>query len=83
MQKGDAAKLKLLLSGISARLTKNRDFFVQAVCTFTSGKKKFDARLTRTDKGMNCASRAARAKWMLPDSARSSWNRRKSSMNPC
>ena len=51
MQKGDAAKLKLLLSGISARLTKNRDFFVQAVCTFTSGKKKFDARLARTDKG--------------------------------
>ena len=45
MQKGDAAKLKLLLSGISARLTKNRDFFVQAVCTFTSGKKKFDAQL--------------------------------------
>ena len=51
MQKGDAAKLKLLLSGISARLSKNRDFFVQAVCTFTSGKKKFDARLARTDKG--------------------------------
>lgn len=51
MQKGDAAKLKLLLSGISARLTKNRDFFVQASCTFTSGKKKFDAQLTRTDKG--------------------------------
>ena len=51
MQKGDAAKLKLLLSGISARLTKNRDFFVQAVCTFTSGKKKFDARLTRGEAG--------------------------------
>ena len=30
MQKGDSAKLKLLLAGISARLTKNRDFFVQA-----------------------------------------------------
>lgn len=26
MQKGDSAKLKLLLAGISARLTKNRDF---------------------------------------------------------
>lgn len=51
MQKGDAAKLKLLLSGISARLTKNRDFFVQAVCTFTSGKKKFDAQLARTEQG--------------------------------
>lgn len=51
MQKGDAAKLKLLLSGISARLTKNRDFFVQADCTFTSGKKKFDAQLTRTEQG--------------------------------
>lgn len=45
------AKLKLLLSGISARLTKNRDFFVQADCMFTSGKKKFDARLTRTEQG--------------------------------
>lgn len=51
MQKGDVAKLKLLLSGISARLTKNRDFFVQADCMFTSGKKKFDARLTRTEQG--------------------------------
>lgn len=51
MQKGDAAKLKLLLSGISARLAKNRDFFVQAVCTFTSGKKKFDAQLARTEQG--------------------------------
>ena len=51
MQKGDAAKLKLLPSGISARLTKNRDFFVQAVCTFTSGKKKFDAQLARTEQG--------------------------------
>ena len=51
MQKGDVAKLKLLLSGISARLTKNRDFFVQADCTFISGKKKFDARLTRTEQG--------------------------------
>ena len=47
MQKGEAAKLKLLLSGISARLTKNKDFFVQAVGVFTSGKKKFEAKLTR------------------------------------
>ena len=43
MQKGDIAKLKLLLAGISARMTKNRDYFIRAVCTFTSGKKKFDA----------------------------------------
>ena len=50
MQKGDMAKLKLLLAGISARLTKNRDYFVQANCVFTSGKKKFDAELTRADK---------------------------------
>ena len=49
MQKGDAAKLKLLLAGISARLTKNRDFFVQADCTLVSGKKKFDAKLSRAD----------------------------------
>lgn len=47
MQKGEAAKLKLLLSGISARLTKNKDFFVQAVGVFTSGKKKFEAQLMR------------------------------------
>lgn len=49
MQKGDSAKLKLLLAGISARLTKNRDFFVQADCTLVSGKKKFDAKLSRAD----------------------------------
>lgn len=46
MQKGDIAKLKLLLAGISARMTKNRDYFIRAVCTFTSGKKKFDAELS-------------------------------------
>ena len=51
MQKGELAKLKLLLSGIAARLDKNRDFFVQADCTFTSGKKKFPAALTRTEQG--------------------------------
>ena len=47
MQTADAAKLKLLLAGISARLTKNKDFFVQATGTFISGKKKFEARLVR------------------------------------
>lgn len=46
MQKGDIAKLKLLLAGISARMTKNRDYFIRALCTFTSGKKKFDAELS-------------------------------------
>ena len=51
MQKGELAKLKLLLSGIAARLDKNRDFFVQADCTFTSGKKKFPAALTRAEQG--------------------------------
>ncbi|MGI6182171.1 MAG: methyltransferase, partial [Agathobaculum sp.] len=49
MQKGDQAKLKLLLSGISARLTKNRDYFVRADCTFVSGKKKFLAGLQRAE----------------------------------
>lgn len=39
MQKGDSAKLKLLLAGISARLTKNRDFFVQADCTWFPAKE--------------------------------------------
>ena len=49
MQKGDLAKLRLVLSGIAARLDKNRDYFVQADCTFTSGKKKFPAKLTRAE----------------------------------
>ena len=49
MQKGDLAKLRQLLSGIAARLDKNRDYFVQADCTFTSGKKKFPAKLTRAE----------------------------------
>ena len=49
MQKGDLAKLRLLLSGIAARLDKNRDYFVQADCTFTSGKKKFPAKLPRAE----------------------------------
>lgn len=47
--KGRFRELKLLLAGISARLTKNRDFFVQADCTLVSGKKKFDAKLSRAD----------------------------------
>lgn len=51
MQKGDQAKLQLMLTGISARLTKNRDYFMQAVCTFVSGKKKFEAVLSRADDG--------------------------------
>ena len=51
MQKGDQAKLKLLLTGIAARLTKNRDYFVRADCIFLSGKKKFDASLERAEAG--------------------------------
>ena len=51
MQKGDQAKLRLLLSGIAARLTKNQDYFVQADCTFFSGKKKFPAKLRRSEQG--------------------------------
>lgn len=59
MQKGDIAKLKLLLAGISARMTKNRDYFIRAVCTFTSGKKKFDAELSLD--GQNWALRFQRS----------------------
>lgn len=40
MQKGDAAKLKLLLSGISARLTKNRDFFCTGGLHIYLGQKE-------------------------------------------
>ncbi|MFR4414926.1 MAG: hypothetical protein ACLT4C_06535 [Butyricicoccus sp.] len=61
MQKGDSAKLKLLLAGISARLTKNRDFFVQADCTLVSGKKKFDAKLSAQMRTTRCIFRAATA----------------------
>lgn len=51
MQKGDSAKLKLLLSGIAARLTKNQEYFIAAECTFQSGTKKFAATLGRTETG--------------------------------
>lgn len=51
MQKGDLAKLQLLLSGISARLMKNRDYFVYATFSFVSGKKQFPGRLERADDG--------------------------------
>lgn len=53
MQKGDQAKLELLLTGISGRLIKNRDYFVSAACSFLSGKKKFNAALSRTDTSYN------------------------------
>lgn len=46
MRKGDSAKLQLLLSGISARLAKNQAYFTDADCTFVSGKKSFQAKLT-------------------------------------
>lgn len=51
MQRGDSAKLKLLLCGISARLTKNQEYFIGAECTFLSGKKKFSASLQRAEQG--------------------------------
>ncbi len=83
MQKGDVAKLKLLLSGISARLTKNRDFFVQADCTFTSGKKKFDARLTRTEQGYQLRFQGSAREVDADGFCAFLRNRRRSSMNPC
>lgn len=51
MQKGDSAKLKLLLCGISARLTKNQEYFIGAECLFLSGKKQFSASLQRAEQG--------------------------------
>ena len=83
MQKGDAAKLKLLLSGISARLTKNRDFFVQAVCTFTSGKKKFDAQLARTEQGYALRFQGSAREVDAAVSAHFSPSRRRSLTNLC
>lgn len=41
MQKGDKNKLNLLLVGIRARLTQNRDYFVGITYTFRAGKKSF------------------------------------------
>lgn len=46
MQKGELNKLRLLLTGISARLDQNRDFFVSTEMEFLTGKKRFKARLT-------------------------------------
>lgn len=45
MQKGEKNKLKLLLTGIQARLKQNRDYFVSAEFIFKSGNKKFQAKL--------------------------------------
>ena len=49
MQKGEQNKLKLLLSGICARLTQNRDYFVSLTMEFRSGGKKFQATAERAD----------------------------------
>lgn len=51
MQKGDQNKLKLLLVGIRARLTQNRDYFVSAVFQFSSGGKKFKGTLSLAEEG--------------------------------
>lgn len=51
MQKGDQNKLKLLLIGIRARLTQNRNFFVSAEFRFSSGGKKFQGTLELADEG--------------------------------
>lgn len=53
MQKGDKNKLALLLTGISARLDKNKDYFSKASCTFVSGKKKFNASISLDENGYN------------------------------
>ncbi len=45
MQKGERNKLLLLLTGVRARLVKNRDFFVSCKFIFQSGKKKYIATL--------------------------------------
>lgn len=51
MQKGDVAKLELLLTGIAARLNQNRAYFTAANCTFVSGKKTFHAELSLLEEG--------------------------------
>lgn len=49
MQKGDKDKLKLLLIGVSARMTQNEAYFVALDMTFRSGKKTFAATVSRAD----------------------------------
>lgn len=51
MQKGDKNKLKLLLTGIQARLKQNRDYFVSLTFQFRSGGKKFKAALAAAPDG--------------------------------
>ncbi len=49
MQKGDQNKLKLLLTGVKARASRNRDYFVSMEFTFRSGGKKFKAALSLSE----------------------------------
>ncbi len=47
MQIGEQKKLALLLSGIRARMTQNRDYFVALNMKFRAGSKQFQATVTR------------------------------------
>lgn len=49
MQKGERQKLQLMLSGISARMEQNRDYFVSLEFLFQAGKKTFRAEVTQAD----------------------------------
>lgn len=51
MQKGERNKLKLLLTGIRARLEQNREYFVGVRYTFRAGKKKFEGSLSLQEDG--------------------------------
>lgn len=49
MQKGEQNKLFLLLTGIRARMTQNRDFFVALHMKFRAGSKQFQAIVTHNN----------------------------------
>lgn len=49
MQKGNQAKINLLLCGIQSRLTQNQEYFISVLFTFKSGSKTFSGDLQLRD----------------------------------
>ena len=61
MQKGRFREAQAAAGRHFSTADQNRDFFVQADCTLVSGKKKFDAKLSRADEDYTLHFRAATA----------------------
>ena len=49
MRKQDAATLKLFVSGLESRWRENRDYFNGIQFVLSSGRKRFEGRVTRAD----------------------------------